>query len=117
MDVGDVISVAVAFIAAAAAYASQRAAARASTLNTQTTSRVDMEKDAYERARKFDTETIQRQDVEILELRQDNRNLHEKIGVAQSEAREACREARECQVETQSLRERLAVYENVGLQS
>jgi hypothetical protein len=69
MDPINVGSIIVAVIAAAAAYASQRAAARASTLNTTATSRVEMEKDAYNRARAFDTETIRRQDEEISELR------------------------------------------------
>lgn len=114
MDAGSIVTIIVAIIAAASAIASQRAAARASTMNTNTTSRVDMEKDAYERARKFDTETIERQDAEILELRADNRILHEKVAVAQSEAREARRESRECQAENRQLRERLAVLESPG---
>jgi hypothetical protein len=62
-------SVIVALVAAFGAWASQRAAARASQLNTMTTSRVDMEREAYDRARAFDTETIRRQDTEIEELR------------------------------------------------
>jgi TolA-binding protein len=71
MDAVNVASVIVAAIAALSAYASQRNASRASTINTQATSRVDMEKEAYERARQFDTDTIERQDKEIQELRQE----------------------------------------------
>jgi FtsZ-binding cell division protein ZapB len=115
MDVGGIITIIVAVIAAGSAYASQRAAARATTINTSTTSRVDMEKEAYERARKFDIETIARQDAEIEELRADNRMLHEKLAVARAEAREARREAREAQIETRSLRERIAVLESGNL--
>ena len=62
-------SIIVALVAAFGALASNRAAARASQLNTMTTSRVDMEREAYDRARAFDTETIRRQDAEIDELR------------------------------------------------
>lgn len=69
MDAIQVASIIVAGIAASAAYASQRAAAKASTVNTSTNSRVEMEKEAYDRARKYDTDTIERQDREIEELR------------------------------------------------
>lgn len=72
MDAGlatAIASILVAAVAAFGAWASQRAAARASQLNTMTTSRVDMEREAYDRARAFDTETIRRQDLEIEELR------------------------------------------------
>lgn len=103
MDWGDAVTIFVAIVAAASAWASQRSAAKASTLNVSTTSRVEMEKEAYERARAFDIETIKRQDDEILELRNDNRDLHEKIAVARAEAREARREVREVRTENQEL--------------
>lgn len=107
MDWGNWVTILVAVIAALSAYASQRAAAKASNLNTTTTSRVDMEKEAYDRARKFDIETIERQDAEIAELRQDNKDLHEKIDVARSEARAARQEAREAHAEADALRREL----------
>jgi len=76
MEPATVASVIVAIIAAAAAYASQRAAAKATVINTKTTNQsediraqADALKEGYERARKFDVETIQRQDAEITELR------------------------------------------------
>lgn len=84
MSVTAIVSIAVAVIAALSAYASQRAAARASTINTTTTSRVDMEKEAYERARTYDTETIRRQDEEILELREEVRALKARVGYLES---------------------------------
>lgn len=71
--------IAVAMLAAASAYASQRAAARASVTTGRDSNRVDMEKEAYERARAFDTETIRRQDVEIAELRADNADLRKQV--------------------------------------
>lgn len=76
VDPATVASVIVAIIAAAAAVASQRAASRASVVNTNTTAQAQQAsdqaqalKDSYERARKFDVETIERQDSEIAELR------------------------------------------------
>lgn len=108
MDWANVVTVFVAIIAAGSAYASQRAAARASQLNTQTTSRVDMEKEAYDRARKFDIETIERQDAEIAELRRDLTTAEEKIDVARSEARQARSEVRTMRIEKDKLRDEVA---------
>lgn len=79
MDVTNAVSVAVAAIAAVAAYASQRASSRASVLNNSTTSRVDMEREAYLRARQYDTETIRRQDSELDDLRAENQMLRLEI--------------------------------------
>lgn len=75
----DIGSIVVAFIAAIAAWASQRAASKASGTNTQVAGRLDAEKEAYERARAFDTETIRRQDAEIAELRAEARALHAEL--------------------------------------
>lgn len=71
MEVTGIVSIIVAAVAALSAYASQRAAARASIVNTNTLTQADALKESYERARKFDTETIERQDREIDELRRD----------------------------------------------
>lgn len=79
MDPVNIATIFVALVAAFSAYASQRAAAKASTSNTTTVSRVDMEKEAYDRARSYDTETIRRQDEEIKELRDDNARLHAEV--------------------------------------
>lgn len=106
-DWGDLVTLAVAAIAALSAYASQRAASKASMLNVSTTTRVDMEKEAYDRARKFDIETIERQDAEIAELRRDNQELHEKVDVARAEARAARAEARDAHAEADQLRREL----------
>ena len=69
MDAVSAATILVALIAAAGAWASQRAAHKVSVANTITSGRVDMEKEAYNRARAYDTETIKRQDEEIAELR------------------------------------------------
>jgi TolA-binding protein len=70
-------SVVISLIAALSGRASSKAASRASITNTSTSSRVEMEKEAYERARKLDTETIQRQDDEMDEMRLTIRELKE----------------------------------------
>lgn len=104
MDPINVASIFVSLIAAVAAYASQRAAAKASTKNVEATSRVDMEKEAYDRARKFDTETIARQDAEIDEIREVNKKLrtdNEKLRLDNDQLRE----------EVKSLRRRIAKLE------
>lgn len=107
MNWANAVSVLVAILAAGAAYASQRSAAKASVMNTQTVTAVDREKEAYERARAFDTETIRRQDEELAELREDNRKLHDRVTVAEAEAREARRESQEVRAENLKLRNAL----------
>jgi predicted RNase H-like nuclease (RuvC/YqgF family) len=82
MDTGSIVSIVVSGIAAFVAYASQRnasksqkaiadASANATVVTNKETNRTDMEKEAYERARAFDTETIARQDTEITQLRKE----------------------------------------------
>lgn len=79
MGTSEFASIIVALIACIAAIASQRAASRASTINT----RIDAEKDAYVRARTMDIETIQRQDKEIEELRKENKTLTSRLRVCE----------------------------------
>lgn len=79
VDATNIVSVVVAIVAAVAAYASQRASVRASVLNNTTSARIDMERDAYIRARALDTETIRRQDEELEECRQENRKARLEI--------------------------------------
>jgi TolA-binding protein len=66
----EVVTVGVAAIAAGGAWAAQRSAAKASMVNTSVTSRLEAEKEAYERARTFDIQTIERQQQEIKDLRE-----------------------------------------------
>lgn len=83
MDATNVVALVVAIIAAISAFASQRASAKAAKAARIETarielqnSRVDMEKNAYERARAFDTETIARQNKRISELSREIRRLN-----------------------------------------
>lgn len=71
-----IASILVSLIAALAGYASQRASAKAQTKTAATSSRTELEKEAYERARAFDMETIKRQDGELAELRQHVKDLN-----------------------------------------
>lgn len=109
-DGGSLITLAVAVVAGLFALASQRSAAKASKVNTQTVTAVDREKEAYERARAFDTETIRRQDLEIAELREDNRKLHDRVTFAEAQAAEARRESQEVRAENFKLRSALEEY-------
>lgn len=102
-DGGDIVSFAVAVVAGLFAWASQRSASKASATNTATVTAVDREKEAYERARAFDTETIRRQDEELAELREDNRKLHDRVTAAEAEAHEARQEARAARREAQEV--------------
>ena len=111
-------SMVVAALSGLAAWASQKAAARASTLNTSTTSRVEMEREAYERARKFDTDTITRQDNELLELqdkyneiKQKNADLNDQVVMLTAENRGLLREHTELTRQVLSLTERIAALE------
>lgn len=58
----------VTLIATFVGWLTNRASNKASVTNVTTSSRVEMEKEAYERARKLDTDTINRQDAELKEL-------------------------------------------------
>lgn len=80
IDIGGIL---VAIIAALGAWLSQRAASRATFTNTTVASRLDAEKEAYNRARAFDLQTIERQDSELTELRKDNKQLYERVAVLQ----------------------------------
>jgi small-conductance mechanosensitive channel len=87
-----IASIIVSVIAALAGYASQRAAVRATNKNAASSSRTELdktrteaEKEAYQRARAFDMETIQRQDAELEELRANQRTLNEDIKLVNRE--------------------------------
>lgn len=83
MDLTNLASLGVAIIAAGAAIATQRSASRATVKNTEVSSRTDAEKEAYVRAREFDIETIERQGKEIVELRERNKILEERVTTLQ----------------------------------
>lgn len=71
MDPINIGGIIVAMVAAAGAWASQRAAARASLRNITTNARLEMEDEAYERARDFDMQTIKMQERELKFLRRE----------------------------------------------
>lgn len=77
LDSGDIASMAVALIAAFGAWAAHKTSSKANVLNARTTA----EEQAYVRARKFDLETIDRQDKEIDELRESNRLKEEELAL------------------------------------
>jgi uncharacterized membrane protein YccC len=76
LDLGAII---VATIAALGAWAAQHAAAAASRANTLVSTKLDAEKEAYQRARTLDVQTIERQDREIKELREENQRLRDEL--------------------------------------
>lgn len=73
MDRFNIAGVIISIISALGALAASRAASKASTGNART----EAEKEAYDRARKMDVETIERQDKEIDEIREQNKLLKE----------------------------------------
>lgn len=75
----------VSIIAALGGWLAARAAANATVKNVSTSSRVEMEKEAYERARKLDTDTIARQDEELEELRTNQRAINEDVKLVNRE--------------------------------
>lgn len=81
VDIGGII---VAVVAALGAWAAQRASSKASTVNTTVASRLDAEKEAYERARQFDIDTINRQAQDIKDLREQLAQTRERLAVLES---------------------------------
>jgi len=86
LDSGDIASMIVALIAAYGAYAAHRASGKATAAQASTTAdantaiaRTNAEEQAYVRARKFDSDTIERQDRELDELRESNRLKEEEL--------------------------------------
>ena len=78
MDKSDIVVLLVTIISATAAFASQRAAARATSKDKLVSSRADLETEAYTRARAIDTETIERQTNELKEMRVEIADLRTK---------------------------------------
>lgn len=69
----------VSIIAGSFSWLAARQAAKAQMTNVSTSSRVEMEKQAYERARMYDTQTIERQNKRIEELEGEVEELEAKI--------------------------------------
>jgi FtsZ-binding cell division protein ZapB len=66
-------------IVAAIALFSAMAAGRAASNASKYSARTQAETEAYNRARKMDIETIERQDKEIEEIREENKAMQQKI--------------------------------------
>lgn len=75
MGAAEISAIVVALVAALGAWASQRSASRAAEINTTVSGRLEAEREAYQRARAFDIQTIERQNEEIHELHKENEEL------------------------------------------
>lgn len=80
-----IATVIAAIIAAFAAIATQRSAAAAAVRNQSVSSRTDIEKEAFERAKDFYTDTIDRQGANIHELETDVANLKGRVRYLEEE--------------------------------
>ena len=76
ITIGSIIA---ALVGGLSGYASQRAAAKTSMKNTTTSIEAKRLEQAYERARKFDIDTIASQDKKILRQEEEIHELSEKI--------------------------------------
>ena len=85
MDGTDVASIIAAVIAAAAAAFTARSASRASTRSTEVASRTDIEKEAFERAKEFYTDTIDRLTAENREHETKIDELKQRVDAQDSE--------------------------------
>ncbi len=88
MKSSDWALIVVAVISLGSAFLSGRSAKAAAKFSSEATidnTRVLAETEAYNRARRMDIETIERQDREIDEIREQNRKLREKVRVLQQE--------------------------------
>lgn len=68
-----IASIIISVITALGVWLSARESRKATTTNTTASGRVEMEKEAYERARALDVQTIERQERRILELEEEAR--------------------------------------------
>jgi FtsZ-binding cell division protein ZapB len=78
----DLAAIVVALISVISAFLAGRAARNAAKFNSEAavaSSKTQAETEAYQRARKMDIETIERQDQEIEEIRDNSAKLREKV--------------------------------------
>lgn len=81
MNAIDISAIAIAIIALGSSWVTARTSSKATTINNETNARVEMEKEAYNRARDFDINTIERQNEQIEKLQRENRELKETVRV------------------------------------
>lgn len=79
-------SIVSAMVAALSAYLTQRSSAKAQIITATTTSRSDIERDAFERAKEFYTDTIDRQAAEIHEQADELRQLEARVRTLEAAA-------------------------------
>ena len=79
----DIAPILVAVVAALGAWAAQRSASKTSKSNLATSGRLEAEHGAYQRARTFDVQTIERQHDEIVSLQDANERLRREVIVLQ----------------------------------
>jgi lipopolysaccharide export LptBFGC system permease protein LptF len=120
MNAVNIASIIIALISLLGALASNRSAKNAEKIKadaakeaektkaeaSQTNAKLEVEKDAYNRARKMDIETIQRQDLEIEELRQANLKLKTRLKEVEDKADEQEIEIRLLKREVRLLRKK-----------
>lgn len=89
MTTGQIISaIVVSIVAATGSWLAARQGAKAQMKNVATSSRVEMEKEAYERARKMDTETIASQEKKIVKLEGEIEELEVKVEEQENDIRQ-----------------------------
>lgn len=103
MDPVNIASIVIALITVGGAYASNRASAKAG--------KRTVEGEAYERARKFDIDTIERQDGEIKEVLAEIKEVRVENAEVRIENKQLRIENRELRLEVEELRERVAALE------
>lgn len=81
MNAIDISAIVIAIIALGSAWVTARTSSKAATINNETNARVEMEKEAYNRARDFDINTIEFQNEQIEKLQRENRELKETVRV------------------------------------
>lgn len=79
MNAIDISAIAIAIIALGSSWVTSRTSSKATTINNETNARVEMEKEAYNRARDFDINTIERQKEQIETLQRENRELKQTV--------------------------------------
>lgn len=79
MNAIDISAIIIAIIALGSSWVTARTSSKATTINNETNARVEMEKEAYNRARDFDINTIERQKEQIETLQRENRELKQTV--------------------------------------
>lgn len=101
----------VAIVAAFGAWAAAKVSAKATNTNAALSARVAAEDGAYERAREFDMSIIDRQEIELKELRAENEKQKVKIKQIEEENQRLKLENKQMRAEMRVVRHRLDALE------